>query len=315
MKLTVKEMVYLSERFADATPISLFSNLSAPLEGNEGMSLQAKGVLTASGDLAEGAQELLQAAAGAKRSARLVLKDSFAILEKYTYYVEGGKLLLAENDAGDLEFSLQEDVVSVLGELSQLLGASVVKTTGLQVMLSPQAMLILLVVMDQYRFSGLKAYLDPGVTIGGPVTTEGLMQSLQGLAEGSAHNASERNSLAGMLLKQYRVASPDQSELAASLEALVQKGCLEKLEGGYVLTPDYGTFALNFLIPDTLALIESFNVDHKNQVIGASGLLIAAGLKDLAYFLFPEEGIELSAVSGAQALKIIEGHLNCPLIL
>lgn len=299
MKLTTKEITFLARDFTEKSAISLLANLNEALDGTEENSLREKGIYNL-GKLTNQARELLDLVAKAKHSTRLILKDSYVFVEKYTYRIKN-KIVLVENDGGEMVFSILDDFSKVLHEISEFTGMSMLKTVNIEVLLTKEETLVLLAMVDIYRKNALLSYAGQKI----PPAAVWIKDILGQL------NTPTQNSLVQMLKNNYRFPAPPASKTQGFLESLIAKGCVD-FKDGYSLTGEYEVFAKSFLIPDTILMTEVFNINQNNEVVVAGGLGVYAGIRDIAFFIFDDEAIELSSVSGRQMLQMVEKFLGCP---
>lgn len=298
MKLTTKEIAYIAKEFDDITDISLFANINETLEGSEARSLVEKGIYK-DGKLTEQAEEILEIVAKADNSSRLLLRDNFFIIEKYTYRVNE-KMVLAENDGGEFSFSLINNFDALKDGLAQFVGNSLIKTTEIEVLLSADELMVLLALVDIYRHKALLAY------------TEQAVSSLISLGDITKQlNEPTANSLVQMLKKNYNFSGPEEKASKVILDKIAEKQCVSTTNG-YALTDNYALFANNFLIPESIILIESFAINKDSEVLTSGVLFVSAGIKDIGLFIFGEDLIEFSTVSGGQMLQLVENFLRCP---
>ena len=301
MKLTTKEISFLSEAFPEKNQIGLFSNIKVPLDGTEQMNLEEKGVYKA-GQLTDSAKELLGITAKPQKCTRFILKDNVCVVEKYTYQTND-KTILVENDGGEMLFSSPDNFNKTILELSEFTGMSNIKTADIEVLLPIEEALVLIAMIDISRKNAMLSYLrqeTPGV-----ITFKEIRKQLDTPA---------KNSLVKMLVNNYNYTVPKIENTKSILDRLVAKS-ISAFTTGYELTPEYAVFGANFLIPQTLAMIETFNVTDNNELATASVLCVSAGLKDIVSFIFSEGEIGISSITGSYMLKIIENFLNCPNIL
>ena len=299
MKLTTKELVYLSAAFTDRTPISLFSNIKATLEGTEFQSLTNKGIIKNNG-YNQQCLELLLPATKPERCTRLVVQNDFCILEKYTYK-SGDKIILVENSNGDLVFSKPEDFSDVIIGLSEFLGMSKIKTSDISIALSGDEMLVLLAIIDIYRKNALLTYT-------GQVISSNVL-SFQEIT--NEINGDFENGLVKIITKNFNYKMPLPGALDNILRSLISKNCVVS-EQGFKLTEGYATFAKNFLISQSIVLFETFGLMASGEISTAGSLCVTAGLHDFISFSFNNNMIELTSISGSQMLKTIEDFLYCP---
>ena len=70
--------------------------------------------------------------------------------------------------------------------------------------------------------------------------------------------------------------------------------------------------ATSVLIPQTIVILEAFQIDEKGEVITAGALCLSSGIKDAISFIFAGDEIEMASITGSYLLEIIENFLNCP---
>ena len=178
---------------------------------------------------------------------------------------------------------------------------SMLKTVNIEVLLTKEETLVLLAMVDIYRKNALLAYAGQ-TTPPAAVWIKDILGQLK---------TPTQNSLVQMLKHNYRYPEPPAAKTQGLLDSLIAKGCVD-FQDGYSLTGEYDVFANNFLIPDTILMLEVFNINQNNEVVVAGGLGVCAGIRDIAFFIFGDEVIELSAVSGRQMLQMTEKFIGCP---
>ncbi|KJS21670.1 MAG: hypothetical protein VR72_09235 [Clostridiaceae bacterium BRH_c20a] len=302
MKLTTREIAFLAKDFPKKTDISLFANINEPLDGSEERNLTDKGIYK-DGKLTGEAKKILEIVANAKRCTRLILRDGLIYVEKYTYKVDD-KIVMAENDAGEMVFSIPDNFNKTIYEVSEFIGMSKIKTADIEILLSADEMLVILAMVDIYRKKVLLTYQGQGIS-GETITLADISKQLEKPAP---------NSLVQMLKKNYKYTEPEEGKVKEIMESLIAKECAIS-EDGYVLTSEYAIFAKNFLIPETIIMIENFNLNKNNEMVVAGGLGVCAGIKDNLTFIFGINEIELTSASGFQMLQMIENFLKCPEII
>jgi hypothetical protein len=303
MKLTTKELAFLAKEFPEQTVIGLFSNINQTPDGTEEKSLTQKGVLTG-GRLTAEAKAILEVVAGAKKCTRLIVKNSFIYVEKYTYKANG-RLVLAENDAGDMVFTAAEDLTKAVLEIAELVGMSKLKTADIEVLAAADEIMTLLALIDISRKNALLTYVGQEL----PGSAISLAEIQNQLA------APAPNSLVQMLKINSNYIEPKAEAVCDILKKLAVRGCVGLKEDGYILTDQYDLFAKSFLIPETVVLIESFHINQDNEIVIAGALGLSAGINDLVSFLFDGGQIEISSLSAFQMLRIIENFMQCPEIV
>lgn len=298
IKLTPKEISFLSQVFSEKNQIGLFSNIETLTDGTEQKSLDEKGIYK-DGKLPDPVMEILRVAAKPEKCTRLILKGSSYVVEKYTYKSDE-LIVLAENDGGEMLFSVPENFDKILIELSEFTGMSNIKTAGIEALLPADEALVLLAMIDISRKNALLSYA--GHETPDVITFKEIRQQLDEPA---------KNSLVRMLVNNYNYSLPKIDSTKNILDSLVAKN-IAVLRNGYVLAKDYAILGSSFLIPDTLTIIETFNTRDDNQLATAGILCVSAGLHEVLSFIFSEDEIEISTITGSYMLKIIENFLKCP---
>jgi hypothetical protein len=299
MKLTTKEISYLAMAFTDRTPISLFSNINDTPDGSEYQSLTDKGIIKG-GEYNPEALEILFQIAKPERCTRLIIQTDFFIIEKYTYK-DGDKLLLAENNHGEIEFKKIDSLKDVISSLSEIFGMSTIKTADISISLKSDEMLVLLAMIDIYRKNALLAYA-------GQRTFKAAV-SVQDIAD--ALKSGIQNSIAQIIVRDYHYAAPAADSIEEILAALIEKKCVS-FDDGYKLDKNYELLASNFLIPESTILLETFNISETGKLASSGGLYLTAGIHDIISLMFNEDIIQLVSLSGWQMLAIFEDLMKCP---
>lgn len=299
MKLSTQEIAFLSRYYTEKTQLSLFANLNTSLDGTEEKSLAEKGVLK-DGILSPKAKEILDILAVARRSSRIVLKDSSCVVEKYAYRIDD-EIVLVENDSGDLLFSIPQDLSKTISEISEFTGMSRIKTANAEALLPSEELVVLLSMVDLFRKNALNSYLD----------NSKIKPDVQFLDIVKQLDQPMPNSIVQMLKKNYNYSVPNAERTKDILEKLIERNYVINKKG-YELNDEYAVFASNFLIPETIVMMEMFNLNMKDEVVGASALCVCAGIKDIVAFIFSSDEIELSSISGMQLLQMTENFLSCP---
>jgi len=294
-------MSFLAKKFSNSNPLSLLSSADTTLRGDEQNALEGKGVL-AGGKLTQEAGKLLSVAGNPQRCTRLVLKDGSYLIEKYAYK-SGDAYTLAENDGGEVLFSPQEKLDEALFQLSQWIGMSDLKTFDLHTVLSWDELLVLLAMVDICRVNELRSYL--GMETKKEIPFAQLRQQL---------DQPEPGSLTRILTGNYNYAVPKIEDTKAILDQLTTKKIAAYNEG-YLLLGSYAEFAKKFLMPQTVVMLESFNLTEKIEIVGAGVLCVCAGLREIVSVVFKEGAVELESLSSRQLLKMMEEFLNCPDVL
>lgn len=309
MKLTLNEISFLATKFEEKSELSLFSNIKKELLGSEEKSLEQKSILK-NGNLESSAKEILDIVATPQRCSRVIVKDNFCVVEKYSYKSDE-MLVLAENDNGDFSLEAIDNkgtkLQKVISEISEFSGKSKLKNTGIECLLSSDEMLVLLAIIDLYRKNTLLQYAGSKKDSAFDVSQESV--SLEDIV--SQLKSPSPNSLLKMIVANYNYKVPEADNVSAHLENLINKACVEKNKE-YSLKGEYINFAKSLLIPETLILLESFNLLDGGEVMVTGALCVCAGVRDIASFIFAPDVIELSAISGSQLLQMVENFMNCP---
>lgn len=301
MRLNKKEMAFLAKTFSGSNPLSLFSGIDTPLKGDEQMTLEKKSIL-AGGKPTQEASKLLNAVVNPQRCTRLVLKDGVYFIEKYAYKSVDA-YTLAENDGGEVLFSSIEKLDEALFQLSQWIGMSDLKSFDLETVLSGDELLVFLAMVDIRRANVLLSYL--GRETKNEISFTQIRQQL---------DQPEPGSLTGILTGNYQYSVPKIENTKAILDQLIAKQ-IAVFNGGYSLLGSYQEFSEKFLIPQTVVMLETFNLTEQDEIAGAGVLCVCAGMREIIAIIFKEGTVELASISGRQLLKMMEDFLNCPNVL
>jgi len=299
MKLTRKEIGHFALEYKDATAISIFTNINDTPDGSEKASLADKGILQ--GDKCnQEASEMLSILAKAKKSTRLLLQNPDCIVEKYSYR-DGDKLVLAENDNGELNFSMPEDFSDVVVNVSEFIGMSKITSSNISLILSPDEMILLLALVDCYR----KRFLQDYSEMPEPRKNVLKLDLIKELEFGF------KNGITQILVKNYNFIMPDKDKLDPIINSLVDKKLVID-KNGYRLNEEFEYIAKKFLILETLLMYETFTIKEDNSVLAVGRVCFSAGIHNLMSFMFDGENIQLDTVSGLQLVTNIEDFLMCP---
>jgi len=299
MKLTRREIGHFALEYKDATAISIFSNINDKPDGNEIDSLTEKGIMQGNKCTQE-AQNILTVLANTKISTRLLIENAYCVIEKYSYK-DGDKIVLAENDNGDFNFSLPDDFRDVIVDVSEFIGMSKISSSNLSLVLTPDEMILLLVLIDCYRKRFLQEYSEipePSINVSKSDWSKELEFGF-------------KNGLAQVLVKNYNFVIPDKNSLDPIIKSLVEnKVVIEK--NGYRLNEEFEFIARNYLILENLIMYETFTIQKDASILSVGRLCVSAGIHNLISFMFDGENIQLDTVSGLQLVTNIEDFLNCP---
>lgn len=299
MRLTTREIAYLMPSFTERTSIGLFSNIKAKPDGTEYQSLMKKGVIQGNG-YAPGALEILLHIASPQRCGRVIVKNDCCVIEKYTYW-KNGKKILAENINGEFVFSNIYDPSDIIIGLSDFFSMSNIKTADVSVILPPDEMIVLLAIIDIYRKNTLLNYAGK--------TNESEFIILQEIT--SELTSGFENGLVKIFVNNYDFKIPSAVNTESLLTNLIRKGALE-FKKGYRLTNDLTLLANSFLIPQAIVLFEAFDAAADGNLSVDGGLCVAAGIHDILSFAVGENEVKLFTLSAFQMLSAVENALECP---
>lgn len=298
MKLNKKEIVFLAEKFPKTNQLSLFANIKMVLDGTEKNSLEEKGILKA-GEVTDEWRDVLEILRIPEICSRVVLKDNGILVEKYTYKF-GGKIVLVENDQEEMIVSLVENFDKTILELAEFTGMSNIRASDVEVLLPIDEVLLLLGISDLYRNNAIHGFL--GEETRNVISLIDIQNQLEMPA---------KNSLLKMLVNNYNLVVPAKDKVENILNKMKEKKIVD-LQDGVVLQPEFQAFATSVLIPQTIVILEAFQINEKEEVITAGALCVSAGIKDAISFIFAGDEIEVASITGSYLLEIIENFLNCP---
>ena len=296
MKLTKNELVYLADFYPQASSISLLSTVKVEKNGREEDTLNKKGILI-DGVITKEAKELLDVVAGANHASRLVVRDALTYLEKYTYRV-GETIVVVENEGSEMDFSILEDLGAIGFDVSQYVGLSSRKTTGIEINFSVEETMAFFALVDLYREYSLKSYLG-----------EDVPDALSLKAINDHMPKTGDSSLVDLFRVNFGYQPP--TSLDKIMENLIKKECVTK-DKDYRLAGEYALFAKSFLVPSTMILIESFSIGSDQALLVGGGLGLVAGVCDQCFILADQEEAEVKAVAGLEMVQTLEGFLLCP---
>jgi len=298
MKLNKREIGFLAKEFPGANQLSLFANIKIDLDGSEKESLETKGVLRGC-KLTEEWEEAFEIIRTPKICSRVVLKDNELLVEKYAYKKKD-KIVLVENEQGEMIVTSPENFNETIMEFAEFTGMSNVRASNVEALLPMNEVLVLLAIADMYRVKAIKGFL--GETVKDQISLADIKQQLE---------EPRKNGLLKMLTNNYNLVVPAADEVENILGKMIDKKIVE-LHDGYVLQSEFVSFATSVLIPQTLVVVEAFQIHDNGEVITAGALSVSGGIKDTISFIFAGEEIEVSSITGSFLLKIIENYLNCP---
>ncbi|MFA9424643.1 MAG: hypothetical protein ACERLG_13770 [Sedimentibacter sp.] len=301
MKLTKNEISFLSNQILENNKIGFFSNVNYNSDGTEESTLKQKGIYK-DGKISAKDYEILKIVAKPERCTRFILKDKEFLVEKYAYK-SANTLILAENDNGDMIFDIPDNFNTTIIELSEFTGMSNIKTSDIDVLLLDDEMLVLLAIVDIYRKKTMYSYW--GQEIEYIISLAEIREMIDNPIQ---------NGLLKMIINNYNYAVPKAEIIENILERLVDKKIIES-KNGYALSKGYEAFATGFLIPQTVVMLETFNINEKEEIAIAGMLCVSAGLHDVVSFVFMDGEIQITSMTGSYMLEIVESFLKCPDIL
>lgn len=299
MKLKKNEIKYLSQSFVPQTPLSVFGNIEASLDGSEYQSLTDKGVIVGNAYSKE-ALEILTLLTGPQRGARFLAQTPNYIVEKYSYKT-GDKTVLSENHEGELEFSVMADTTLLSSKFTETFGVSAFSTTEIEDSFTPEEMTALFALTDLLRKDLLAKYADFKQTEA-RYSEEAVLKEVSG---------DYRNGLKGMFLKNYRLEIPGANEIRNALASLEKREIVSN-SGGYTLKGEYRRFAENFLVMDTICFYEAFAILPAGEVATMAKLAASAGKNDILALFYDGDVVQFNTISAVQLLYNIEAIMSCP---
>lgn len=303
MKLTKKEIKFLATSFQPQTPMSIFANINDLPDGSEYQSLVDKGIIEGNAYNAS-ALNLLMLLTKPERCSRLIIQNSFYLIEKYTYRV-GDTLVLAENNEGVLDFEILSDPSEIGIKLSEFFGMSRIATADIDEIFTTGELLVLLAMIDITRQKSLIAYADTAEKV------DIFPISFTSQSINTALTSGYKNGLVEIFLKNYKQVLPQAGQLDMILQSLVQKGVVI-MNGGYQLSKAYEHFGRNFLIPESITMYEAMSMLEGGEVAAIARVCVTAGINDILTMLFDGEQVLVKTVSSAQLITNIEEFMSCP---
>lgn len=303
MRLIRSEMSYLSKFYENTNPLNLFTSGEIALQGNEEERLEQKSVLEG-GKLLPAADELFRPAADPERCSRIMLREGDYLVEKYAYKNGEGHVLV-ENYSGDIVFSPVGNMEQVKFQLSQWVGLSNFISFELNANLPNDELIVFMAIADIRREKELQGYL--GQETEEEIPFAEIRQQLE---------APKPGNIAGILINSYKFPVPEIGDTKRILDRLAAAKIVDfrkgKTQAGYVLLGQYEDFAKRFLIPQTIVMLETFNLGEGKEIFGVGMLCLWAGMREIITLKLGEGSTEITSVSGFQLLEIMEDFLNCP---
>ena len=299
MKLKKNEIKYLAQSYVPQSPLSVFANINAELDGSEYQSLVDKGIIVGNAYSKE-SLDILTLLTKPERGARFLAQTPNYIVEKYSYRI-GDKTILSENNEGELDFSLIPDTTLLSSKFTETFGVSAFATTELEEVFTPEELTVFLAIADLTRKTCLTKYAGMG-------------DSAEGYDTGiiTAEIAGDyQNGLKGMFLKNYRLTAPDPQAVQSALTSLTQRNIIIS-NGKYALAGEFKRFAENFLVIDTIAFYEAFSILPTGEIATMAKLAASAGKNDLLALFYDGDVVQFNTISAIQLLYNIEAVMSCP---
>lgn len=296
MKLTLNEIGYLSKIFQKKNAIGLLSNINVEPKGDEQSTLTKKGFFE-NGKFAPGVEEFLQIISEPERCCRVLVQSGYVFVEKYSYWKDG-KLVLAENDAGEVLFSFPEDMKKVVHQFINLFGGSNLKTTTFAQSFSKEELFTFFALVDLCRKDTLEAYLK-GTSAAEAFTLEQVAQQIE---------KPLKTDFVAILRSNYKQVAP--FDLRQSLSKLQEKGLIE-LKDSIQLSQITQLVARNVLLIHSITLAEVFNL-KENTLAVLSLVFLNCSVYDILRFQFLEKEVLVSTVSARDEIQELELAMGCP---
>ncbi|MEJ5229554.1 MAG: hypothetical protein WHT65_06095, partial [Pseudothermotoga sp.] len=213
-------------------------------------------------------------------------------------YWKDGKLVLAENDAGEVLFSFPEDMKKVAHQFIDLFGGSNLKTTTFAQSFSKEELFTFFALVDLCRKDTLQAYLK-GTS---PTETFTLEQTAQQIEKPL------KTDFVSILKSNYKQVPP--FDLKQSLTKLQEKGLIE-MKDSIKLSQITQLVARNMLLVHSITLAEVFNL-KENTLAVLSLVFLNCSVYDTLRFQFLEKEVLVSTVSARDEIQELELAMNCP---
>jgi hypothetical protein len=299
MKLTKQEITFLAREFKNKSELSLFANINEALSGTEEAQLTAKGILS-DGRMTKKAEEFFSPFAYAESCTKIMIKDSYFVVEKYSYKYKD-QLVLVENKNGELDLSNLQNFEDLEQEFTEFFGHSLIKSSDISITLSPKELVILLGMIDIVRRSTIVDYIGEGA-VNNLISIDTINDQL--ILE-------RKNSLAKMIIANYSFPIPDKKDIQEIMTSLEKKGIIVMTDKAK-LSEDYFLLAGNLLIPETIIMVETFKLLENNEMLVGSALILSAGVRDILSMVIALDEVQLSSLSGAQLNEMLKNFMSCP---
>ncbi|MDD5603062.1 MAG: hypothetical protein PHG48_03125 [Eubacteriales bacterium] len=303
IKLTKNEITYLASAFNNSSALSIFKNIKGNPDGTEYKKLTEKGVIKADGYSPE-ALSILTLLSEPERCSRLFLQNTFAIVEKYTYR-KGDRLILAENNDGELVFSEPEDLFEVTTGLAEYVGASKIFRTMQSVSADYNEMAVFLAAVDICRKRNLMSLAGSHSASSSGFSAADITDEL---------SSADPNGITVLFLKNYGLEAPSSDRIADLASGLVKDGYLAKSANGYRISDALQKISDNFLVTESVSFCELMTLSDKDELLFTGNLFVNAGLHDIISFYFDGDSAEMIPISAMLMLEKIEEYMSCPVL-
>lgn len=298
--LTRNELAYLKPLFHTIiNPLGIFTSLTAPVIGNEAESLAQKGVMI-QGALTPLAAATLAVVSNPQVVAQVSLFNGPLAIDKFAYRQGSTFALLEVTDEG-FYLSAPKGWESTLELYAQFLGNSTMKSTSINYTMTYEEATTFLALFDIERMRGL-SILQGRSDEGTGASAKAVAAFLLDPVEGSLVSLMTASGL------------PASINAQTSLTSLSEKGIVKFGSDVYGLSGESLMLARRFLAVQSGITINLLQTAAQ-AVANATTVMLSASPIDIITISMTNEGIELLAISAADALRIIEEALSCPVIL
>ncbi len=302
MKLKTNEITYLAKSFKQANGLSPFYTIKDEIDGTENQTLVDKKVIVNNG-YSPAAKAMLPTLIAPDSCARLIIQMPTFVIEKYVYEMNG-KLVLASNDEGELSFTEIEDNYDFIYVLNDLFSDSFVRRSEVDIELARDPFFVLLAIFDVYRRNNLLDYLGTS-EVDFNFTVDDIKKVL---------NKTYPNSLAESVAANYGVELAGIQNVEAALKKLLEHNCITG-DNTYNLAPKYEIIAENFLIIESIILLELYEFTNGDDLIADNAMFYIAGVHDILSFRGDGKRFNLQSISANTMIRVIVNSMNEPSLL
>ncbi len=299
MQLTLNELVFVGSLIENQTDMSFFKNLKVGLKGDEQKTLEEKG-LYRDGALSGPLLEASLVMGKAHKTARVVMQIPSGVIEKGVFTL-GSLQVLVETIGSDIEVSFLEDFKGIRYDISDHTGLSLQQHAKISVMLDVKPLLFTLSLVDWVRRASLLSYA--GVESAPDLSLTHYMGYLENPMQ---------NSVTRLMCKFYGLEMPNPADFEDFKANLIERGIMTITGDMINLNTELMRLAMNFSIPDTQLVLETYDGRLADKVIAANNVILCAGIKDILAFNATDEGIEMMSISSAELVSRVEAYLKCP---